>query len=171
MSDISIPKRLAMANAVKRIQDGQARTFAMLKADRFLADSDWTIAVKAAYIHDPYKTEFGEDVSICSVLYLSALWVSVKIYSQCFAERVLWLQVSFTSLLMCNNNNIGVYIYLGPMYTSCAILISLGSSCGPCSQALFLNGSLCSISYILCSLLLPIVTLLFPYLWYFYGYW
>ncbi|XP_022089278.1 sodium/hydrogen exchanger 10-like [Acanthaster planci] len=56
MSDISIPKRLAMANAVKRIQEGQARTFAMLKADRFLADADWNIAVKAAEIQDPYKT-------------------------------------------------------------------------------------------------------------------
>ena len=64
MSDISIPKRLAMANAVKRIQEGQARTFAMLKADRFLADADWTIAVKAADIHDPYKTDLEDGVSI-----------------------------------------------------------------------------------------------------------
>ncbi|XP_038047378.1 sodium/hydrogen exchanger 10-like [Patiria miniata] len=61
MSDISVPKRLAMANAVRRIQEGQARTFAMLKADRFLADADWTIAVKAAEIHDPYKTTSEEE--------------------------------------------------------------------------------------------------------------
>ena len=29
----------------------------MLKADRFLADADWNIAVKAAEITDPYKTQ------------------------------------------------------------------------------------------------------------------
>ncbi|XP_070552787.1 sperm-specific sodium:proton exchanger-like [Ptychodera flava] len=56
MSDISIPKRLAMANAVRRLQESQVRTFAMLKADRFLADTDWEMAEQACEIRDPYKT-------------------------------------------------------------------------------------------------------------------
>ncbi|XP_041472513.1 sodium/hydrogen exchanger 10-like [Lytechinus variegatus] len=61
MSDISIPKRLAMAGAVRRIHEGQNRTFNMLKADRFLADADWDIATAACEIVDPYSTKAGDD--------------------------------------------------------------------------------------------------------------
>ncbi|KAJ8023281.1 Sodium/hydrogen exchanger 10 [Holothuria leucospilota] len=60
MSDISIPKRLAMASAVRRVEEGQHRNFAMLKADRFLADADWSIAERACTIQDPYKTDAEE---------------------------------------------------------------------------------------------------------------
>ncbi|XP_030844648.1 sperm-specific sodium proton exchanger isoform X1 [Strongylocentrotus purpuratus] len=55
MSDISIPKRLAMAGAVRRIHEGQNRTLNMLKSDRFLADADWDIATAACEISDPYS--------------------------------------------------------------------------------------------------------------------
>ena len=56
MSEISVPKRLAMTNAVRQVQEAQTRTFAMLKADRFLADADFNIAEAACTITDPYRT-------------------------------------------------------------------------------------------------------------------
>lgn len=77
MSDISIPKRLAMAGAVRRIHEGQNRTLNMLKSDRFLADADWDIATAACEISDPYSAlsddenapadelTLGERKSIC----------------------------------------------------------------------------------------------------------
>ena len=57
MTDISAPKRIAMSNAVRQIQEAQSRTFTMLKADRFLADADFTIAEAACRIMDPYKSK------------------------------------------------------------------------------------------------------------------
>ncbi|XP_077994372.1 sperm-specific sodium:proton exchanger-like [Glandiceps talaboti] len=62
MSDISIPKRIAMAGAVRRLRESQSRTFAMLKADRFLADADWEMAETACEIEDPYRTTGEEHV-------------------------------------------------------------------------------------------------------------
>ncbi|XP_072046818.1 sperm-specific sodium:proton exchanger-like [Amphiura filiformis] len=56
MTDISAPKRIAMSNAVRQIQEAQSRTFTMLKSDRFLADADFTIAEAACRIMDPYKS-------------------------------------------------------------------------------------------------------------------
>lgn len=62
MSDISIPKRLAMAGAVRRIHEGQNRTLNMLKSDRFLADADWDIATAACEISDPYSALSDDEV-------------------------------------------------------------------------------------------------------------
>ncbi|XP_077865611.1 sperm-specific sodium:proton exchanger-like [Saccoglossus kowalevskii] len=57
MSNISVPKRQAMANAVRKVQDTQELSIGMLKADRFLADADWDMAVRACAIEDPYHSE------------------------------------------------------------------------------------------------------------------
>ncbi|XP_033119377.1 sodium/hydrogen exchanger 10-like [Anneissia japonica] len=57
MSDISIAQRLAMANAVKKVKETQTRTLSMLKADRFLADAEWSLAERVCDIRDPYRTE------------------------------------------------------------------------------------------------------------------
>ncbi|XP_071477800.1 sperm-specific sodium:proton exchanger-like [Diadema antillarum] len=71
MSDISIPKRLAMAGAVRRIQDGQKRTFNMLKSDRFLADADWDIAENVCHISDPYSSKKDDDDEVMDQLVMS----------------------------------------------------------------------------------------------------
>ena len=67
MTDISAPKRLAMSNAVREIREAQTRTFTMLKADRFLAEADFTIAEAACRIMDPYKTTKEQALEVISV--------------------------------------------------------------------------------------------------------
>ena len=60
MSDISDAKKIAMANAVRQIQESNHRTLTMLKADRFLADADWDIAERDCEMHNPYMYAEGE---------------------------------------------------------------------------------------------------------------
>lgn len=61
MSDISDSKKIAMANAVRQIQESNERTLTMLKADRFLADADWDMAERDCEMHNPYmEVEAGE---------------------------------------------------------------------------------------------------------------
>ena len=56
MSDISVPKRLAMASAVRNLANVAQTHISMYKTDRFLADADWDIVAKNIFIEDPYKT-------------------------------------------------------------------------------------------------------------------
>jgi len=60
MSDISDAKKIAMANAVRQIQESNQRTLTMLRADRFLADADWDIAERDCEMHNPYMHVEGE---------------------------------------------------------------------------------------------------------------
>lgn len=62
MSEISDSKKIAMANAVKRIQDTTARTFKMLRTDRFLADAHWDLAENVCNIHNPYIVDDVDEV-------------------------------------------------------------------------------------------------------------
>lgn len=55
LCNITLPKRMAMHNAVQRIRQMEANAFAMLKLDRFLADAKWTMAEEAIKIDYPYK--------------------------------------------------------------------------------------------------------------------
>ncbi|XP_029139597.1 sodium/hydrogen exchanger 11 [Protobothrops mucrosquamatus] len=57
LCNITLPKRMAMFNAVQRIRKIEANTFAMLKLDRFLADANWTMAEKAIKIDYPYRVK------------------------------------------------------------------------------------------------------------------
>ncbi|KAL9955551.1 hypothetical protein ACROYT_G036889 [Oculina patagonica] len=60
MSDISDAKKIAMANAVRQVQESNQRTLTMLKADRFLADADWDMAERDCEMHNPYMDVEGE---------------------------------------------------------------------------------------------------------------
>ncbi|KAL7992065.1 hypothetical protein Chor_016321, partial [Crotalus horridus] len=60
LCNITLPKRMAMFNAVQRIRKIEANTFAMLKLDRFLADANWTMAEKAIKIDYPYRLSAEE---------------------------------------------------------------------------------------------------------------
>jgi sodium/hydrogen exchanger 10/11 len=57
MSDISHAKKLAMAQAVRRIQDAQQRAVNMLKSDPFLADANWEMVEKSTTVKDPYEAK------------------------------------------------------------------------------------------------------------------
>lgn len=63
MSEISDAKKIAMANAVRQIQESNQRTLNMLKADRFLADADWDIAERDCDVHNPYM-EVDDEVRV-----------------------------------------------------------------------------------------------------------
>ncbi|CAH3195691.1 unnamed protein product, partial [Porites evermanni] len=54
MSEISDSKKIAMANAVRQVQESNQRTLTMLKADRFLADADWDMAERDCEMGNPY---------------------------------------------------------------------------------------------------------------------
>ena len=54
MSEISDSKKIAMANAVRQVQESNLRTLTMLKADRFLADADWDMAERDCEMGNPY---------------------------------------------------------------------------------------------------------------------
>ncbi|KAK3608482.1 hypothetical protein CHS0354_010327 [Potamilus streckersoni] len=56
MSDLSPAKRMAMANALRYLEDMREKTLNMLKTDRFLADADWATVEKTSEIPDPYMT-------------------------------------------------------------------------------------------------------------------
>ncbi|XP_033012074.1 sodium/hydrogen exchanger 10-like [Lacerta agilis] len=60
LCNITLPKRMAMHNAVQRIRQMEANAFAMLKLDRFLADANWTMAEEAIKIDYPYKLDSEE---------------------------------------------------------------------------------------------------------------
>ncbi len=62
MSDISIPKRLAMASAIRTLRQVVDASLNMYRSDRFLADSDWDIVAESVEIEDPYKTQDAEVV-------------------------------------------------------------------------------------------------------------
>ena len=55
MSEISHAKKLAMAQAVKRVQEAQLRAMSMLKSDHFLADANWPMVEKSTFVDDPYR--------------------------------------------------------------------------------------------------------------------
>ncbi|XP_062974469.1 sodium/hydrogen exchanger 10-like [Elgaria multicarinata webbii] len=60
LCNITLPKRMAMHNAVQRIRQMEANTFSMLKLDRFLADANWAMAEEAIKIDYPYKLDSEE---------------------------------------------------------------------------------------------------------------
>ncbi|KAK6191720.1 hypothetical protein SNE40_003331 [Patella caerulea] len=62
MNDVSPAKRMAMASALRYLEELRQKTFNMLKTDRFLADADWEIVEKSCLINDPYKTTEDEIV-------------------------------------------------------------------------------------------------------------
>lgn len=67
MSAISDAKKIAMANAVRQIQESNQRTLNMLKADRFLADADWDIAERDCDVHNPYM-EVDDEVRVSLII-------------------------------------------------------------------------------------------------------
>ncbi|XP_062823625.1 sodium/hydrogen exchanger 10 isoform X14 [Anolis carolinensis] len=60
LCNITLPKRMAMHNAVQRIRQMEANAFSMLKLDRFLADANWTMAEDSMTIEYPYKLDTEE---------------------------------------------------------------------------------------------------------------
>lgn len=56
MSEISMPKRFAMASAVRNLRNIVLTLLNSYKTDRFLADADWKIVVTYVEITDPYET-------------------------------------------------------------------------------------------------------------------
>ncbi|XP_074660935.1 sperm-specific sodium:proton exchanger-like [Tubulanus polymorphus] len=74
MSDISVPKRMAMGGAVRTLKQTKERTLSMLKTDRFLADSDWDFVDKHTPIVDPYKTN-NEEAELANLTYLKRVSV------------------------------------------------------------------------------------------------
>lgn len=70
MSAISDAKKIAMANAVRQIQESNQRTLNMLKADRFLADADWDIAERDCDVHNPYM-EVDDEVRVSLILIIT----------------------------------------------------------------------------------------------------
>ncbi|XP_061465920.1 sodium/hydrogen exchanger 10-like isoform X3 [Rhineura floridana] len=60
LCNITLPKRMAMHNAVQRIRQMEANAFSMLKLDRFLADANWVMAEEAIKIDYPYKLDSEE---------------------------------------------------------------------------------------------------------------
>lgn len=70
MSEISDAKKIAMANAVRQIQESNQRTLNMLKADRFLADADWDIAERDCDVHNPYM-EIDDEVRVSLILIIT----------------------------------------------------------------------------------------------------
>ncbi|XP_025044710.1 solute carrier family 9 member C1 [Pelodiscus sinensis] len=68
LCNITLPKRMAMYNAVQRIKEMEANTFSMLKLDRFLADANWTMTEEAIKIDYPYKFDIEEVSQIVRTL-------------------------------------------------------------------------------------------------------
>ncbi|XP_060625839.2 solute carrier family 9 member C1-like [Anolis sagrei] len=60
LCNITLPKRMAMHNAVQRIRQMEANAFSMLKLDRFLADANWAMAEDSMTIDYPYKLDAEE---------------------------------------------------------------------------------------------------------------
>ncbi|KAL4225679.1 Sodium/hydrogen exchanger 10 [Mactra antiquata] len=60
MSDLSPAKRMAMANALRHLDDLREKNLNMLKTDRFLADAEWETVEKQTEIVDPYNTKDEE---------------------------------------------------------------------------------------------------------------
>ncbi|ESO97538.1 hypothetical protein LOTGIDRAFT_152631 [Lottia gigantea] len=60
MNDITTAKRMAMASAIRHLEELRYKTLNMLKTDRFLADSDWELVEKSCGIDPPYKTSKEE---------------------------------------------------------------------------------------------------------------
>ncbi|XP_053160291.1 sodium/hydrogen exchanger 10-like [Hemicordylus capensis] len=59
---ITLPKRMALYNAVQRIKQTEADTLSMLKLDIFLADANWTMAEEAIKMDYPFQLD-SEEVS------------------------------------------------------------------------------------------------------------
>ncbi|XP_060118389.1 sodium/hydrogen exchanger 10-like [Heteronotia binoei] len=64
LCDITLPKRMAMSNAVQRIRQMEAHSFSLLKLDRYLADANWAMAEETIKIDYPYTLSTGEDSQI-----------------------------------------------------------------------------------------------------------
>lgn len=64
MCEISNAKKLAMAQAVSRVQEAQQRAMGMLKSDPFLADANWDMVEVSTTVKDPYKAN-DEEVCTC----------------------------------------------------------------------------------------------------------
>lgn len=54
VTEISIGRIQDMSNAHKQICGAQARTMAVLKSDRFLADAKWELVERYTSIENPY---------------------------------------------------------------------------------------------------------------------
>ena len=63
MSDISDAKRVAMSNAIKRLNECRERSLAVMKTDRFMTDSDWQRVEGACAIDNPYD-KGGDEVNL-----------------------------------------------------------------------------------------------------------
>jgi len=55
MLDVSAAERATMLNAVRKIQNSLKRSIAILKCDRFLADSRWRMVEEMTEVDYPYK--------------------------------------------------------------------------------------------------------------------
>ncbi|XP_048340517.1 sodium/hydrogen exchanger 10-like [Sphaerodactylus townsendi] len=55
LCDITLPKRMAMSNAIQRIIQMETHSFSLLKLDRYLADANWAMAEETIRIDYPYK--------------------------------------------------------------------------------------------------------------------
>jgi len=54
LTEISPARFQDMAMATKHMMNSNVRALAMLKHDRFLADSNWRIVERSTFIEDPY---------------------------------------------------------------------------------------------------------------------
>lgn len=82
MSEISDAKKIAMANAVRQIQESNQRTLNMLKADRFLADADWDIAERDCDVHNPYM-EVDDEVRFFTNLNHNVKYIASTRTAEC----------------------------------------------------------------------------------------
>ncbi|XP_053137398.1 sodium/hydrogen exchanger 10-like isoform X2 [Hemicordylus capensis] len=62
LCSFTLPKRMALHNAVQRIRQIEANTFSMLKLDRFLADANWEMAEEAIQMEYPFRLD-SEEIS------------------------------------------------------------------------------------------------------------
>lgn len=53
---MSPAKRMAMANVVRHLRETKHHAMNVLKIDRFLADSDWSLVERSTMVTDPYHT-------------------------------------------------------------------------------------------------------------------
>ncbi|XP_066475688.1 solute carrier family 9 member C1-like [Tiliqua scincoides] len=69
LCNITLPKRMAMHNAIQRIRQMEANAFSMLKLDRFLADANWAMAEEAITIEYPYKLDPEETSTLNQIIH------------------------------------------------------------------------------------------------------
>lgn len=64
MSDISSARCKTMSSAVTRVNEEKNKIINMLKADRFLADADWSIVKRTGKLRDPYNISDTQKVHV-----------------------------------------------------------------------------------------------------------